>query len=647
MRHSRRLRLEELEVRDVPATPADAPALPPPPANAIHVDTVAELQSAVANLQSNQTIVVHPGTYQLTRTLYIGLNNPVQNVTIRGATNEFNDVVIKGLGMDGPFVASLAHGISVYNAQDVTIANLSVGEVYFHAIDLQGVQGADRVNLYHCRFFDAGEQIIKSSAGGGGVDDCRLEYCLVEFTNGPSVIDHGGGTGYTGGLHAHETDRWLIRHNLFRNFHTPDSVTHWFAPVVLMWNGSADTVVEGNTFIDADRAVALGLIDKVGGTDHSGGVIRNNFVYQRPGLFSAARRAASDGQLLVYDSPGTQVYHNTVLTSGNSRLSLETRWLTTGVAFDNNLTDAPFGTRDGGTHTAAGNYTSATASMFVNPSAGNLHLVDSPATRAAVIDRAVSRAGATTDFDNWARPSGPAADIGADEVAPPNGLFATYYDNRNFTGRAVVRVDPVVNFVWNGSPAPGIAADTFSVVWQGQVEPQYSETYTFYTRSDNGVRLWVNGRLLVNNWVSHTSTENRGAITLQAGQRYDIRMIYYDVSGPGVARLLWSSPSQVKQVVPAARLFPTPAAPSGLTASAVSSATIRLNWADNSANETGFRIERSTDGIFFAPVATVGVNVTIYDDTGLSPGTTYHYRVRAYNAAGDSTPSAPATARTL
>ena len=137
-----------------------------------------------------------------------------------------------------------------------------------------------------------------------------------------------------------------------------------------MWNGSSDTVVEGNTFIDCDRAVAFGLVDKAGGFDHQGGVIRNNFVYQRPGLFSAARRAASDGQLLVYDSPGTQVYHNTVLTNGNSRLSLEVRWANTGVAFDNNLADAPLGQRDGGTYTAAGNYLSATPAMFVNPAAG-------------------------------------------------------------------------------------------------------------------------------------------------------------------------------------------------------------------------------------------------------------------------------------
>jgi hypothetical protein len=655
-----RFRLDALEARDVPAGPGDAPPLPPPPANAIQVDTVAELETAVANLQSGQTVVIQPGTYQLTRTLFVGKDNPVQNVTIRGATNNFNDVVIRGLGMDGPLVASLAHGISVYNAQDVTIANLSVGEVYYHGIDLQGVQGADRVNIYHCRVFNAGEQLIKSSAGGGGVDDSKIEYSLLEFTNGPSVIDHGGGTGYTGALHAHETDRWQIRHNLLRNFHTPDTVFHQFSPTILMWNGSADTVVEGNTFIDTDRAVAFGLVDKTSPNDHTGGVIRNNFVYQRPGLFSAARRAGSDGQLLVYDSPGTQVYHNTVMTNGNSRFSLEVRWANTGVAFDNNLTDAPLGQRDGGVYTAVGNYLTATPGMFVNPTTADLHLLDNATTRAAVIDRAPAKAGATADYDGDARPAGPAADVGADElpVTPPppppsgsNGLSATYYDTRDFTGPSFTRVDPTVNFNWGtGSPATGLGADTFSVRWTGQVRAVSSGLYTFYTVSDDGVRLWVNGKQLVNNWTNHGPTENRGTITLTAGQWYDIRMEYYENTGGAVARLLWSGPNLAKQVIPTAALRPpsaVPAAPSNLTGTPLSHSSVRLNWTDNSTTETGFKVERSLDGVTYTTIATTAANATTFTDTGLAAVTTYYYRVSATSAAGDSPPSPRVNVKTL
>jgi phosphodiesterase/alkaline phosphatase D-like protein len=90
-----------------------------------------------------------------------------------------------------------------------------------------------------------------------------------------------------------------------------------------------------------------------------------------------------------------------------------------------------------------------------------------------------------------------------------------------------------------------------------------------------------------------------------------------------------------------------PAAPSGLSASAVSSSQIDLAWADNSSNEGGFKVERSlssTSG--FAQIATVGANVTSYSNSGLAPNTTYYYRVRAYNAAGNSAYSNTASATT-
>ncbi len=71
-----------------------------------------------------------------------------------------------------------------------------------------------------------------------------------------------------------------------------------------------------------------------------------------------------------------------------------------------------------------------------------------------------------------------------------SGLQATYFDNIDFTGARVARTDVSVNFNWGtGAPATGIGPNTFSVRWLGQVMPQYSQTYTFYTTSDDGVRL--------------------------------------------------------------------------------------------------------------------------------------------------------------
>ena len=111
------------------------------------------------------------------------------------------------------------------------------------------------------------------------------------------------------------------------------------------------------------------------------------------------------------------------------------------------------------------------------------------------------------------------------------GLSATYFNNVDFTGTTVTRTDPTVNFAWGtGSPSSSIGADTFSARWTGQVEAQFTGTYTFYTQSDDGVRLWVNGQQLVNNWTAHPTTENSGAIALTAGQRYDIRLEFFENS---------------------------------------------------------------------------------------------------------------------
>lgn len=143
-----------------------------------------------------------------------------------------------------------------------------------------------------------------------------------------------------------------------------------------------------------------------------------------------------------------------------------------------------------------------------------------------------------------------------------NGLNGEYYDNIDLTALQLTRVDATVNFNWgNGSPDPSIGADTFSVRWTGQVVPLYSETYTFYTTSDDGVRLWVNGQQIVNNWTNHPATENSGTIALTAGVQYDVKMEFFENGGLAVAKLWWSSPSQAKQAIPQTQLCPGPLAP--------------------------------------------------------------------------------------
>src|SRR5262249_51911504 len=94
--------------------------------------------------------------------------------------------------------------------------------------------------------------------------------------------------------------------------------------------------------------------------------------------------------------------------------------------------------------------------------------------------------------------------------------------------------------------------------------------------------------------------------------------------------------AKVNAIVVGAAQVLTPVAPSNLTANAPSGGDIDLSWSDNSANETSFQIEVSTDGNNYTTLAVVGANVTSYSHTGLNPSTIYYYRVRACNAAGCS-----------
>jgi hypothetical protein len=146
-------------------------------------------------------------------------------------------------------------------------------------------------------------------------------------------------------------------------------------------------------------------------------------------------------------------------------------------------------------------------------------------------------------------------------AAITNGLTGEYFSSQleTFTNPpTLVRVDPTVNFNWGtGSPDPSISSDFFTVRWTGAVQPQFNETYTFYTTTDDGVRLWVNGQLLVDKWIDQAATEWSGSISLIAGKKYPITMEYYEDEGDAVAQLSWSSPSTAMAIIPQIQLFPT------------------------------------------------------------------------------------------
>ena len=114
------------------------------------------------------------------------------------------------------------------------------------------------------------------------------------------------------------------------------------------------------------------------------------------------------------------------------------------------------------------------------------------------------------------------------------------------------------------------------------------------------------------------------------GTEYCYQIIAYNVYGD-------SSPSPTDCATTPGGTPEPPAAPSGLTATAVSSTTIDLDWTDNATNEDGFLIQRKVGtGGTFADLDTVGANQTSYGDDTCDAETTYCYQVRAYNGEGDS-----------
>jgi titin len=156
-------------------------------------------------------------------------------------------------------------------------------------------------------------------------------------------------------------------------------------------------------------------------------------------------------------------------------------------------------------------------------------------------------------YSNTAVATTPRGDL---VVGTGNGLLGTYFDNADFTDPRLRRIDPTVNFAWESrSPSPVIGVDSFSVRWTGRVQAQSTETYRFYTQADDGVRLWVNGELVIDDWNHHAVAERSGTVALEAGKLYDLRLEYFESNGAATARLLWGSGSVAKQVIPQSQLY--------------------------------------------------------------------------------------------
>ena len=229
------------------------------------------------------------------------------------------------------------------------------------------------------------------------------------------------------------------------------------------------------------------------------------------------------------------------------------------------------------------------------------------------------------------------------------GLRADYYQRMNFETLVLTRTDPQINFNWGdpGGPDPTVGDDNFSVRWTGEVEAVFTETYTFYPRTDDGVRLFVDGLMLVDNWADRSATENKGTIDLIAGNTYSLIMEYYENTGGAVAELRWSSPRTPKQIIPQAALsLPVKASsPTPRSSSVDVIQTIDLIWGPGdevASHEVYFGTDEEAvrNATQASPEfkGTKALGDESYDPGTLAWVTTYYWRIDEINPANPDSP---------
>jgi len=139
------------------------------------------------------------------------------------------------------------------------------------------------------------------------------------------------------------------------------------------------------------------------------------------------------------------------------------------------------------------------------------------------------------------------------------GLLAEYTDPRHPETPRVRRLDPTLDFRWDlKAPAPTIPADFFRARWHGYVEPPSSDEYTFATEADDGVRVWIDGALVINDWNVHGPVLKESApVRLRAGRKHSLHVEYFEYDRTAQVRLLWSSSRQrQKSPIPQSQLYP-------------------------------------------------------------------------------------------
>jgi hypothetical protein len=224
------------------------------------------------------------------------------------------------------------------------------------------------------------------------------------------------------------------------------------------------------------------------------------------------------------------------------------------------------------------------------------------------------------------------------------GVKAEYFAGMDLAGDPVLtQVEGAIDHSWSGEVAAGLS-DQVSARWRADLEAPFTETYQLITTSDDGVRLWLDGRLIVENWTDHGPTDNSAKVDLVAGQIYRIVMEFYENGGGAVAQLSWESDTLPRQIVPQGWLqLPVKATgPSPVHNAPHADQNPTLGWtAGDGATGHQVYLGDAADAVANADASTADIyrgqqaaDVTTYNPGPLEWGKTYYWRVDEVNADG-------------
>ena len=150
----------------------------------------------------------------------------------------------------------------------------------------------------------------------------------------------------------------------------------------------------------------------------------------------------------------------------------------------------------------------------------------------------------------------PDADLRDDPVERVPGFRAEYFDRYRVLAKS--QVEPAIDHVWPESPVDGVGKDRFSARYTGMVTVPVTGTYTFAIDSDDGVRLWIDDALVIDDWRGHFPERHTATVDLAAGE-VPIRVDYFELDLGAQLRLAWTPPGGSEAVLDAAHVVTAPA----------------------------------------------------------------------------------------